>query len=72
VTALLISLGIVVVAGPSFLAGCRLAPGMGRDAQPRPDGGRPEALRPLLRSGGAADRDLLRLPGFVYGRSWAR
>jgi aminobenzoyl-glutamate transport protein len=74
VTALLISLGIVVVAGPSFLAGVvGWLPGWGVMRNPDPDAVGANALRPLLRSVVPLIVIFFVFPGFVYGRrSWAR
>ncbi len=69
VTALLISLGIVVVAGPSFLQGVfGWLPGWGVMRNPDPAAEGANALRPLLRSVVPLIVIFFVFPGFVYGR----
>jgi aminobenzoyl-glutamate transport protein len=70
-SALLVVLGIVVVAGPAF-PGSRLLdwlPGWGVLRNPDPDATGPEAFRPLLRSVVTLILVFFVVPGFVYGRA---
>ena len=69
-SALLVALGIVVVAGPA-LPGSQLVswlPGWGVLRNPDPAATGPEALRPLLRSVVTIILIFFVVPGFVYGR----
>ncbi|MFG0285949.1 MAG: AbgT family transporter [Phycisphaerales bacterium JB039] len=69
-SALLVALGIVVVAGPA-LPGAQLIswlPGWGVLRNPDPAATGPEAFRPLLRSVVTIILIFVVVPGFVYGR----
>jgi len=69
-SALLVSLGIVVLAGPN-LPGAGLfswLPGWGVLRNPDPTASGPEAFRPLLRSVVTIIFIFFVMPGFVYGR----
>jgi aminobenzoyl-glutamate transport protein len=70
VSAVLVSLGIVVVAGPAFPGSQVLSwlPGWGVLRNPDPTATGPEAFRPLLRSVVTIILIFFVVPGFVYGR----
>ncbi len=67
---LVVSLGIVVVAGPSFPGSGALAwlPGWGVMRNPNPEATGADAIRPLLRSVVPLIVIFFLIPGFVYGR----
>ncbi len=69
-SALLVCLGIVVVAGPQFAGSQALSwlPGWGVLRNPDPTATGPEAFRPLLRSVVTLILVFFVVPGFVYGR----
>ncbi len=68
-TTVLIAMGIVVLAGPSFLAPLiDWLPGFGVLRNPDPAATGPEAFRPLLRSVVTLIVIVFVIPGFVYGR----
>lgn len=69
VSAAVVSLGIVVVAGPSALSGwLSWLPGWGLMRNPDPDAIGADTLRPLLRSVVPLIVIFFVVPGFVYGR----
>jgi aminobenzoyl-glutamate transport protein len=68
-TTVLITVGIVVLAGPTFLApAIDWLPGFGVLRNPDPTATGPEAFRPLLRSVVTLIVIVFVIPGFVYGR----
>jgi len=65
----LITMGIIVLAGPSFLAPIAdWLPGFGVLRNPDPNATGPDAFRPLLRSVVTLIVIVFVIPGFVYGR----
>jgi len=67
-SALLVTLGVVITAGPDFLRFLDWVPGWGVLRNPDPLATGPEAFRPLLRSVVTLILVFFVVPGFVYGR----
>jgi aminobenzoyl-glutamate transport protein len=63
-----VAMGMVVLAGPRWLAFADFLPGYGVLRNPNPDATGPEVFRPMLRSVVTFILVLFVVPGFVYGR----